>query len=67
MFNIVYEVLLARKLRWYAMCPIVDAMNHDSTVQVGRAQQRHPHAWASRGGDTAWGITDLKTLKQLQS
>ena len=38
MFNIVYEVLLARKLRWYAMCPVMDAMNHDSTVQVGGAQ-----------------------------
>ncbi|KAA6421676.1 MAG: N-methyltransferase (ISS) [Trebouxia sp. A1-2] len=31
LFNIIYDTLLSRKLRWFAMCPVIDSMNHQST------------------------------------
>jgi hypothetical protein len=31
-FNIMYDLLLSQKLKWYAMCPVIDAVNHDSGV-----------------------------------
>ena len=35
LFNIIYDTLLSRKLRWFAMCPVIDSMNHQSTSTVG--------------------------------
>ncbi len=35
LFNIIYDTLLSRKLRWFAMCPVIDSMNHQSTSAVG--------------------------------
>ena len=35
LFNIIYDTLLSRKLRWFAMCPVIDSMNHQSTSMVG--------------------------------
>ncbi|KAL4858313.1 Histone-lysine N-methyltransferase setd3 [Chlorella vulgaris] len=32
-FNIIYDALLSRKLKWYALCPVVDALNHSSFVE----------------------------------
>ncbi|KAL3142083.1 hypothetical protein ABBQ32_004708 [Trebouxia sp. C0010 RCD-2024] len=30
LFNIIYDTLLSRKLRWFALCPVIDSMNHQS-------------------------------------
>ena len=32
-FNLLYDVVLSSKLKWYALCPVVDAINHSSTVE----------------------------------
>ncbi|KAI7838732.1 hypothetical protein COHA_007528 [Chlorella ohadii] len=32
-FNIIYDLLLSKKLKWYALCPVVDAINHSSLVE----------------------------------
>ncbi len=42
LFNIIYDTLLSRKLRWFAMCPVIDSMNHQSTSTV-----RHKHTRTS--------------------
>ena len=34
LFNIIYDTLLSRKLRWFALCPVIDSMNHLSTSTV---------------------------------
>ena len=34
LFNIIYDTLLSRKLKWFAMCPVIDSMNHQSTSTV---------------------------------
>lgn len=34
-FNILYEIILSQSLKQYAMCPLIDFINHSSTVQVG--------------------------------
>ena len=34
LFNIIYDTLLSRKLRWFALCPVIDSMNHQSTSTV---------------------------------
>ena len=34
LFNIIYDTLLSQRLRWFAMCPVIDSMNHQSTSQV---------------------------------
>ncbi len=34
LFNLLYDVVLSQKVKWYAMCPVVDFLNHKSTVQV---------------------------------
>ncbi|GAB4823521.1 hypothetical protein N2152v2_010567 [Parachlorella kessleri] len=33
MFNIIYDVLISQKLKWHAMCPVIDAINHSSSVE----------------------------------
>ncbi|BDA48434.1 probable actin-histidine N-methyltransferase [Coccomyxa sp. Obi] len=33
LFNLLYDVVLSQKVKWYAMCPIVDFLNHKSSVQ----------------------------------
>ncbi|EFN55457.1 hypothetical protein CHLNCDRAFT_52262 [Chlorella variabilis] len=33
LFNIIYDVLISKKLKWYALCPVVDALNHSSLVE----------------------------------
>lgn len=33
-FNLVYELLLSRTAKQYAMCPLIDFINHSSTVEV---------------------------------
>mmetsp|Transcript_68905 Transcript_68905/g.217882 ORF Transcript_68905/g.217882 Transcript_68905/m.217882 type:complete len:221 (+) Transcript_68905:897-1559(+) len=30
-FNVLYDVLLSKKQRWYAMCPLIDMINHKGT------------------------------------
>mmetsp|Transcript_48704 Transcript_48704/g.123010 ORF Transcript_48704/g.123010 Transcript_48704/m.123010 type:complete len:524 (-) Transcript_48704:420-1991(-) len=32
-FNILYDFFLSQKLKWYAVCPVIDHMNHKSTVE----------------------------------
>lgn len=34
LFNIIYELLLSNKLKQYAMCPIIDLINHSSINTV---------------------------------
>lgn len=36
LFNIIYDTLLSRKLRWFALCPVIDSMNHLSASRVSR-------------------------------
>ena len=39
-FNITYELLLSRNLKQYAICPVIDLINHSSKVTVrARAKQ----------------------------
>lgn len=33
MFNLLYDIILSNKLKWYALCPIIDSMNHSSKVE----------------------------------
>ena len=49
LFNIIYDTLLSRKLRWFAMCPVIDSMNHQSTSTVRLALGRFLAAWLRRG------------------
>lgn len=32
-FNLLYDVLLSSRLKWFAMCPVIDALNHNSKVE----------------------------------
>lgn len=34
LFNIIYELLLSNKLKQYAMCPVIDLINHSSINTV---------------------------------
>jgi hypothetical protein len=34
LFNLLYDVLLSQKVKWYAMCPVIDFLNHKSSVKV---------------------------------
>ena len=34
LFNLLYDVLLSQKVKWYAMCPIIDLLNHKGSVEV---------------------------------
>ena len=34
LFNLLYDLVLSQKVKWYAMCPVVDFMNHSSSVEV---------------------------------
>lgn len=34
LFNIIYDTILSQKLKWYALCPVIDSMNHRSSIQV---------------------------------
>ena len=34
LFNLLYDLVLSQKVKWYAMCPVVDFMNHNSSIQV---------------------------------
>lgn len=31
-FNLIYDILLSQKLKWHAMCPVIDTLNHNSLV-----------------------------------
>ena len=31
-FNLLYDVVLSSRLKWYAMCPIIDSLNHSGRV-----------------------------------
>ena len=31
-FNLLYDLVLSSRLKWYAMCPIIDSLNHSSRV-----------------------------------
>lgn len=48
LFNIIYDSLLGAKLKWHALCPVIDSMNHSSISKVGIADEResaiHDHA-----------------------
>lgn len=41
LFNVIYEVVLSNKLKQYAMCPIIDLLNHSSYNTVRTAGRRH--------------------------
>jgi hypothetical protein len=32
-FNILYELILSRSAKQYAMCPLIDFINHSSAVE----------------------------------
>jgi hypothetical protein len=32
-FNLLYDIVLSNKLKWYALCPVIDAINHSSKVE----------------------------------
>lgn len=32
-FNLLYDVVLSSKLKWFALCPVIDAINHSSKVE----------------------------------
>jgi SET domain len=32
-FNLLYDIVLSSKLKWYALCPVIDAINHSSKVE----------------------------------
>ncbi|KAI8104918.1 hypothetical protein M9435_000092 [Picochlorum sp. BPE23] len=31
-FNLVYDVVLSSRLKWFAMCPVIDSLNHSGNV-----------------------------------
>lgn len=31
-FNLIYDLVLSSRLKWYAMCPIIDSLNHSDSV-----------------------------------
>jgi len=31
-FNLLYDLVLSSRLKWYAMCPIIDSLNHSGVV-----------------------------------
>lgn len=33
MFNLLYDIILSNKLKWYALCPIIDSINHNCKVE----------------------------------
>lgn len=35
LFNVLYEVILSRSLKQYAICPLIDLFNHSSATPVG--------------------------------
>ncbi len=37
LFNIMYELILSQRLKQYAMCPVIDLLNHSSTEAVSCA------------------------------
>ena len=39
LFNIIYDTILSQKLKWYALCPVIDSMNHRSSIQVRQPVQ----------------------------
>jgi hypothetical protein len=39
LFNLLYDVVLSQKVKWYALCPVIDFLNHSSAVQ---ASPTHP-------------------------
>lgn len=34
LFNIIYDLVLSSKLRWYALASVIDSINHSSFSQV---------------------------------
>ena len=40
-FNILYEVILSRSAKQYAMCPLIDFINHSSAVESEVRQTLH--------------------------
>ena len=34
LFNLIYDYLLSQRVKWYAMCPWLDLLNHRGTVEV---------------------------------
>ena len=34
LFNLLYDVVLSQKVKWYALCCVIDFMNHSSKVQA---------------------------------
>ena len=48
LFNLLYDLVLSQKVKWYAMCPVVDFMNHNSSIQVSSSPStlglKHPHS-----------------------
>lgn len=38
LFNILYDIVLSRKVKWYAMLPVIDYCNHSCQVKVSLVQ-----------------------------
>ena len=34
LFNLIYDYLLSQRVKWYAMCPWLDLLNHRGKVEV---------------------------------
>jgi len=34
LFNLIYTYLLSQRVKWYAMCPWLDLINHRGTVEA---------------------------------
>ena len=34
LFNLLYDVVLSQKVKWYALCCVLDFINHSSRVQA---------------------------------
>ena len=40
LFNLIYDLVLSQKVKWYAMCPVVDFMNHKSSIEASNLYGR---------------------------
>ncbi|KAF8066315.1 SETD4 [Scenedesmus sp. PABB004] len=57
LFNVTYELLLSAKLRQYALCPVIDLLNHSSTntTEVSYDYPRDAFLVAAGAGGAASG------------
>ena len=44
LFNLIYTYLLSQRIKWYAMCPWLDLINHRGTVEARPRPRGRPRA-----------------------